>query len=169
MSARAIQAGLVRWAGAVALGALVVLGAVGSAPRAAAADPLPIGAAEVGALRVRDARILAPAAPDVAAAYFTIENHGDVADALVGVASAAAATTELHSTVARDGRLAMLPIERLDIAPGAEVTLAPGGYHVMLLGLHQPLQAGDLVTLTLYFERAGPVTLRVPVRPRADG
>ncbi len=169
MSVRPIRTSLVRGAGAVALCALALLGALSSAGRAAAADPPPIGAVEVGALRVRDARILAPAAPDVAAAYFTIENHGDVPDALVGVASAAAATTELHSTVARDGRLAMLPIERLDIAPGAEVTLAPGGYHVMLLGLHQPLQAGDLVTLTLYFERAGPVTLRVPVRPRADG
>ncbi|PKP62731.1 MAG: hypothetical protein CVT86_07040, partial [Alphaproteobacteria bacterium HGW-Alphaproteobacteria-8] len=50
-----------------------------------------------------------------------------------------------------------------DLAPGAPAVLAPGGLHVMLMGLTAPLAAGDALPLTLIFEKAGSVTLSAPV------
>ena len=51
----------------------------------------------------------------------------------------------------------------LPIPAKGSVLLAPGGLHVMLMGLPQPLKAGTTLPLTLNFEKAGTVTLDVPI------
>jgi copper(I)-binding protein len=56
----------------------------------------------------------------------------------------------------------------LAIPAGETVTLAPGGYHLMFMELDGALEAGGSVDVTLTFERAGEVTLSMPVRAR-DG
>ena len=64
---------------------------------------------------------------------------------LVGVASPAAGRVELHSMKMEGGVMKMSAVESLDLAAGQTVKLAPGGYHVMLIDLKQPLKAGDSV------------------------
>jgi hypothetical protein len=65
----------------------------------------------------------------------------------------------LHSVTA--GR--METVEWLAVPPGERVTLAPGGYHLMLHGLRHAVAAGDTLTLRLRFSGAGELVVRVPV------
>jgi hypothetical protein len=78
---------------------------------------------------------------------------------------------EIHEMADVDGMMQMRPLpEGLEIPGGGEVTLESGGLHVMLIGLIRDLENGASYELTLEFERAGQVTLQVPVQPRAaDG
>ncbi len=65
------------------------------------------------------------------------------------------------------GEMTMRPIAKLELPAGQTVELKPGGYHVMLLDLAKPLEVGTTITLTLTFEKAGEVTVDVPVRDSA--
>jgi len=108
------------------------------------------------------------------AAYMTIENTGSEADALIGAASPAAETVEVHETVAmgsqapgasaEGGMMGMQPVARLEIPAGGSVELKPGSYHVMLIDLTQELKPGDEIEITLTFEKAGEVTVTAEVR-----
>jgi len=73
---------------------------------------------------------------------------------LVGVASPVAARVELHNMKMEGSVMKMSAVESIDLAAGQTVKLAPGGYHVMLIDLKQPLKAGDSVPVTLTVERA---------------
>lgn len=101
--------------------------------------------------------------PKSGAAFMMIENRGDRDCALVGVASDAAQRVELHTNREEDGVMRMLPLDRLAIPAGGRAALARGGDHVMLMGLHQPLRDGDLLTLGLDFGDCGSATVDIPV------
>ncbi|HLY58290.1 MAG TPA: copper chaperone PCu(A)C [Stellaceae bacterium] len=103
-----------------------------------------------------------PTAPGVA--YLTIVDAGP-ADALTGATTPVAASASLHETHAGGGMIGMSPAASLPIPANGTVKLAPGGYHIMLEGLKQPLKAGDHFALTLTFEHAAAVTTTVTVRP----
>jgi len=96
------------------------------------------------------------------AVYCKITNHG-AADRLVGARSSAARGAEIHASSSENGVVEMRRIDALPIGAGASVELAPGGTHVMLLGLPAPLVAGTKVALTLVFEAAGEISVEVPV------
>lgn len=71
---------------------------------------------------------------------------------LVGAASPIAGSTEIHEMKMDGGVMKMRAVARLDLPAGKPVKLAPGGYHVMLMGLKQPLVKGDSVPLTFKIE-----------------
>jgi periplasmic copper chaperone A len=97
-------------------------------------------------------------------AYVTIENKGKDADRLISASSPAAKSVEIH-TMSMDGNvMRMREVPHIDITPGAKITMKPGdGYHIMLIGIKQPLKAGDKVPLTLTFEKSGKVDVEVLV------
>ncbi|MCC6178244.1 MAG: copper chaperone PCu(A)C [Chloroflexi bacterium] len=99
------------------------------------------------------------------AVYFVVHNNGAEADTLIGAASDVAEATEVHRSSMDNGVMRMGPAGPVTIPAGESVTLAPGGLHVMLIGLHDDLVEGTELTLTLQFEHAGSMTLTVPVRP----
>ena len=67
------------------------------------------------------------------------------------------------------GVMRMRPLaEGLVLPPHGEVRLAPGGYHIMLIGLRSPLRSGARVRLDLRFERVGRISLNLPVEIRPD-
>jgi len=102
------------------------------------------------------------------AAFFTVTNNGAEADRLVSASTTVAAVVEIHEIVDKDGLKEMRPLEHgLEIPAGATVTLAPGGYHIMMIGLTEDLNAGMTFELTLTFEKAGEVTVTVPVQRTA--
>lgn len=72
--------------------------------------------------------------------------------ALVAANSPVAGVVELHTMKMEGGVMTMRPIPRLDLPAGKAVQLAPGGYHVMLMDLKQPLKAGEVVPITLKLE-----------------
>ncbi|OGB27721.1 MAG: hypothetical protein A3I66_07625 [Burkholderiales bacterium RIFCSPLOWO2_02_FULL_57_36] len=89
-------------------------------------------------------------------AYLTIENKGKVTDKLISISSPAAKSVEIH-TMSMDGNIMkMREVSSIEIKPGAKVTMKPGdGYHIMLVGIQQPLKIGDKIPLTLSFEKSG--------------
>ncbi len=98
------------------------------------------------------------------AVYFTVYNTGGDDDSLIGVTSRAARTAELHATVFDGGMMRMQSVRAIPVPSGGSQSLAPGGLHLMLLGVVGVLSEGDVVPLTLEFEKAGSVDVLIPVR-----
>lgn len=88
---------------------------------------------------------------------------------LVGVASPAAKTVELHEMAMEGGVMKMRALPKLSLAPGKAVELKPGSYHVMLMDLEHPLKDGETVPVTLIFQDASgkksTVEVKALVRP----
>ena len=74
--------------------------------------------------------------------------------ALVGVAAPAGTTAEIHKMAMENGVMRMSAIEALPLPAGKAVQLQPGGYHLMLTNLKQPLKEGDTVAVKLTFRDA---------------
>ena len=95
------------------------------------------------------------------AAYVSVMNHGKMADRLLDATSNLARKTELHLMEMDNGVMRMRPIEGgIDLPAGETIHLAPGGYHVMLIGLNAPLTAGSIFEITLVFQNAGEKTIK---------
>jgi copper(I)-binding protein len=106
-----------------------------------------------------------PGGAKIGGGYLTIENKGTAADRLIGGSGDVAAKVEVHEMKMDNGVMTMRPLDKgLPIEPGKTVTLAPGGYHLMLLDLKSPLKQGDKVPVTLEFEKAGKVKLTFDVQ-----
>jgi copper(I)-binding protein len=106
-----------------------------------------------------------PGGAKIGAGYLTIENKGSSADRLVAISGAAAGKIEVHEMATTNGVMTMRRLEKgLTIDPGKTVTLAPGGYHLMMMDLKAPLKQGDKVPLTLEFEKAGKVAVTLDVQ-----
>lgn len=114
-------------------------------------------------------RATLPNAP-VGGGYVTIENRGKTADRLVSVSSDVAAETQIHE-MAMEGdvmKMRQLP-DGVEIPAGETVLLAPGGVHIMFMGLKQPFVEGQTIPVILNFEQSGPVEVELNVLgPGAD-
>ncbi len=88
---------------------------------------------------------------------------------LVAVSSPVAKVVEIHEMKLDSGVMKMRAIDKLDLPAGKPVTLAPGGYHVMLMGVAQPLKEGDSVPLTLTIEDKSGKRQQVAVQARVRG
>jgi copper(I)-binding protein len=83
---------------------------------------------------------------------------------LVSASSPAVDKVEIHTMTMDGGVMKMRPLpDGIAIPAGGTAKLAPGGYHMMLLGLKAPLVEGKLVPLTLNFAKAGPVKVQLKV------
>lgn len=122
-------------------------------------------AAQAGELHVDDpwARASLGQVPN-SAAYMILHNEGAEADRLLRAEAEVAAAVELHTHVMEGDVARMRRVEAVELPAGESVALAPGGLHVMLIGLEAPLEAGETFPLTLVFERAGALEVTVEVR-----
>jgi copper(I)-binding protein len=109
------------------------------------------------------ARAVPPGQPN-SAVFMSIANQSGQNQALVGAESAASEIVELHTHVEEDGMMRMRRIEKIEVPAGETVSLKPGGLHVMLIGLKQPLEPGEAVDLTLIFEDGSRTPVQAPVR-----
>ncbi len=108
-----------------------------------------------------------PQMADTGVIYMDIVNRGNEEDALIGVQVDIAQMAEIHQSVMdENGVMKMQPVpeQRLPIPAKKKVSLAPQGYHIMLMGLKQPLEPGMVLQVTLRFEKSGEMTIEVPVR-----
>lgn len=111
------------------------------------------------------ARATAPG-QTVGVVYLSLRNEGDTPDALEGADSPNADHIMLHQTQAMAGGMSHMQHEyHLVIPAHGQVDLSPGGHHLMLEDLHQPLVAGQVIPLNLHLQRAGTIHLDVPVMP----
>jgi periplasmic copper chaperone A len=104
-----------------------------------------------------------PAGAKTGAAYMTLINNGSSGDRLLGATTPVADGVQFHSVSEENGVSRMREMHDIAVAPGARVTFSPGGMHVMLVGLKQPLKQGQTFPLTLKFEKAGNTNVTVSV------
>jgi len=117
---------------------------------------------------------------DTGVVYLSIANGSAMPDRLVAATSPVARAVELHESVethgmaqpmngmagmgSMAGMVSMHPVRFVPIPADGTATLAPGGYHIMLVGLRHPLRAGERIPLRLDFAHAGWVRATAVVR-----
>ncbi len=123
--------------------------------------------------KVKDLRIDSPYAKATVpnqpsgAAYLTIENKGKEADKLIAVNSPVAKSAQIHTMSMEGNVMKMREVAQIELKPAEKLVMKPGdGYHLMLIGLRQPLKAGDHFPLTLTFEKAGKTEVSVLVQDK---
>jgi copper(I)-binding protein len=99
----------------------------------------------------------------IGGAYLTLQNTGDEADALIEVTSPIVGTVELHETRIENDIMRMRPLETLTLEAGERRALAPGGEHLMLIGLTEHLLPNGFLPLMLRFESGAEVHVALPV------
>jgi copper(I)-binding protein len=125
------------------------------------------GCRPAGELAAIDAWARPGTAGGNSAVYFTIDNPTGEADTLLSAAGDIAGQVELHlSKASSDGVMTMEQQMSVPVTGSSTVIFAPGGLHVMLIGLRQDLKVGDTFPLRLRFEKAGEITLTVSVEDR---
>ena len=107
-----------------------------------------------------------PGGATTAAVYMAISNKANIADRLTGGSSPSAEKVQVHETKMVNNVMEMHELSGgLPVPAMGSVTLKPGSYHVMLIGLKEPLKVGEKVALTLTFEKAGNVAVSALVQP----
>lgn len=104
-----------------------------------------------------------PMMANAGAGFLTIANAG-AADRLLAFKTDACTQPELHTHIEENGMMAMRKVEAIDVPASGEAVLAPGGLHLMFIGLTAPLKEGESVAVTLVFEKAGEVAVSLPVK-----
>ena len=107
-------------------------------------------------------RELPPVAPN-GAAYFRVENGGRETVRIVSVSTPIADRAELHAHETDGGVMKMRHVHSVEVPAGGSVSFEPGGLHVMLIGLKQPLVGGESFPLTLGFDEAGTIEVTVEI------
>lgn len=131
------------------------------------ADKLPAASASIENAWVR----AMPPSQANTAAYLTLKNTGQSPLRVVGAHAHSEAIVEIHSSGIVDGMMTMQAVEVIDLAAGKSVEFAPGGMHLMIMGLEKMPASGEQVKLCLEFESASPLCADVTVRkvaPAAD-
>lgn len=132
---------------------------------AASAVPENAAKAKLGSLVLTDGylKAMVPGQP-VGGGFVTIRNDGKEPDKLVSISTPLSTRGELHEMSMQGSIMKMRKVpDDFAIAPGQTLTMEPGGYHLMFMGMKMPFKAGDTVTVTLTFEKAGKVDLAMPV------
>jgi len=99
------------------------------------------------------------------AAFFMIRNGTDSDDRLIAATSDVAERVELHTHIEdANGVMRMIEVEDgIAVPAGGMHALQRGGDHVMFMGLRQPFEHGDTISVTLTFEQAGDMTVEIPI------
>lgn len=119
--------------------------------------------AQAADIRIEDAWSRPALAGRTGVVYLTVQDAG-MPDKLIGAATPIASQAQLHESFVDRGVAKMRDVPSLPVGPGKPVTLAPNGYHIMLMGLKQALKPGDTFPVTLTFANAGAVGATVTVR-----
>ncbi len=124
------------------------------------------GVPALAEVTIKDAWVRAtPGAAKVTAGYAVIVNTGTKDDTLTAVRSPLAGMSHLHASTGSDGVMRMESVKELAIPAGKETALKPGAYHIMVMGLTQPLKAGETLPLIFTFKDHGDVEVTARVMP----
>ncbi|MGH7890744.1 MAG: copper chaperone PCu(A)C [Thermodesulfobacteriota bacterium] len=110
-----------------------------------------------------------PPSSPVAAAYMTIKNEGTADDKLLSVTSSISGSTMIHQTMIDEQSVARMEmVDALVIPAGKSVVLKPGGTHIMLMDLKEPVTGKEKIELDLKFENAGDMKVEAPVKKLSE-
>lgn len=105
-----------------------------------------------------------PAAIKMGGVFVTLHNMGSEGDTLVAASTPAAEKVEIHNVSMTDGVMKMFEVDGVEVPAGETVEFKPGSYHIMLMGLKEPLSKGKTFPLTFEFARAGKIEVTVEVK-----
>ena len=145
----------------VILLALVTCAAIAQVPAGADSHAF----ARAPGLVVQDAWARQVPGSDVAAVYLSLRNPTAKAITVVGIESSVAEHAMIHETRTEGGQSRMRPHEQLVVAPGETVKFAPGGLHVMLHGMTQPVAVGQSIQMVLLLADGSKIPVSAVVRP----
>jgi len=127
----------------------------------------------IGQLRIEHPYAPPSKHPSVAGVFFkSIDNKGRDADELNGASSPIAQTVELHQMIMQGDVMRMRAVPAIVLPANSSVSFQhgqPETFHLMLIGLKQPLKDGDRFPVTLQFKRAGEVEVMVWVQSPKEG
>jgi copper(I)-binding protein len=98
-----------------------------------------------------------------AAVYLDIKNISETTEKLLFVQTERASMAMIHRSMEQDGIMRMTMQDNVEIGAGSTVSFEPGGLHIMLTNLTEPLKEGDIFPLTLTFDHAGDVQIYVAI------
>jgi copper(I)-binding protein len=103
-------------------------------------------------------------------AFIEVENRGKRVERLLSVSfpKTVSERGELHTMKHENGKMIMREVPKFEIPAGGKLKLQPGGDHLMIIGIKEPLKAGSTVKATLQFENAGKVDVDLMVKGRGD-
>jgi copper(I)-binding protein len=111
-------------------------------------------------------RLLPPGVTNTAA-YFSVQNSLDTSQILVGASADFATKAEIHNHILVDDMMRMQQQSEVVIQPGESVHFSPGGLHIMLFGLKQPLSEGQSVSISLHTKAGESIIITANVaRPK---
>lgn len=147
-------------------------GPAGSGAHAPMHAPASPGEVRIGDIVISApfARATLPRAP-VGGGFLTLTNTGTTDDRLVSASAPVGRDTQIHEMAVVNDVMRMRQLgDGIPLPAGETVTLAPGGLHLMFMGLAAPLVEGESVPVTLNFETAGTITIDMPIAgTAADG
>lgn len=112
---------------------------------------------------------MAPPGSRTTGAFMTVKNAGDKDTQLVSAAATVAKVVELHNHINDGGVMRMRQVKEIAVPAKGEAQLKPGGYHVMLIDMQQPLKEGEHVVITLGFADGSKKEVHAPVKkPMAE-
>lgn len=153
-----------RWRACAAVLAAAAIGllAVTATPTSVQAHDYKVGTIKIDHPWTR----VTPPGAKVAGGFMTLTNTGSETDRLVGGTFALSERIEIHEMKVDSGLMTMKELkDGLEIAPGATVTLRPGSYHAMFMGLSSSPKLDESVAGTLVFEKAGRIDVMYAVAP----
>ena len=109
------------------------------------------------------ARAVAPGMA-MSGAFMTLTNQDKVEHFVISASSDVASNVELHMHTMQDGMMRMRQVAHFHLQPGKSTILKPGGLHIMLMGLKQPLVEGTTIQITLAFSDGSNKIVDVPVK-----
>jgi len=118
---------------------------------------------EAGDIEIHDSWSRPTAQGENAAVYFQIHNHSQNADELIGVSTNVSDVAEIHESKMENDVMKMNMVPSISLSADEEVNFAPGGYHVMLVGINQEFKAGDHIGVVLHFKNHKDIVVDVTV------
>ena len=103
------------------------------------------------------------------AAYMTIRNGSSESVQIRVLESPVAMRSELPTTEMNNGMMSMRRVDNLQINPGESVELKPGGYHIMLMGLKQPIAANSEIPIIMTFSNGERLTVMARAADEIEG
>ena len=110
-----------------------------------------------------------PPVADTAAGYVTLNNHGDKDVVLVGASSPVADSTEFHGSTMMNGMMHMNEMKEVVVPAHGKIEFGPGGNHIMLIGLRQELEAGQMVPITVNLSDGNTLAIEAEVKDMRGG
>lgn len=107
---------------------------------------------------------LVPPVSHASAAYLTLYNGTATNLSVIAVTCDAAAKSDLHGTRMRDGKMVMFHLDSVVVPAHGRFSFAPGGAHIMLMGLKRLLKPGQHVNIILHLANGDSIQVDAPVR-----